>query len=158
MKISGGTTFGNCATGSPTSVTRPTITMMVEITIATIGRLMKNFDTRASLAMLGYYRTSLRDDFEMRVSYHVQSAQRQWIIRGGFILEASWRLRCVPAAHWLGSQPFLHEPFVLLPPRLAVRDGDLPGLSIEIRCVLRRGPAGYRFCCPPPRRQPGSFL
>src|SRR6266568_2598620 len=28
MKISGGTTLGNCATGSPTIVTRPTMTMM----------------------------------------------------------------------------------------------------------------------------------
>src|SRR5262245_43321340 len=36
MKISGGTTFGNCATGSPVMVTRPTMTM--------IGRLMKNLD------------------------------------------------------------------------------------------------------------------
>jgi hypothetical protein len=31
--------------GNPTIVTRPTMTMMIEITIATIGRLMKNFDT-----------------------------------------------------------------------------------------------------------------
>src|SRR5438552_15804221 len=44
MKISGGTTFGNCATGNPTRVTRPTMTMMMEITMATMGRLMKNFD------------------------------------------------------------------------------------------------------------------
>src|SRR6185436_10001036 len=48
MKISGGTTLGNCATGSPTMVTSPTMTMMIEITMATIGRLMKNFDMSAS--------------------------------------------------------------------------------------------------------------
>src|SRR5271170_5319125 len=44
MKISGGTTFGNWATGRPLIVTRPTMTMMMEITIATIGRLIKNRD------------------------------------------------------------------------------------------------------------------
>src|SRR6478752_4437955 len=44
MKISGGTTFGNWATGRPTSVTSPTMTIMMDITMATIGRLMKNFD------------------------------------------------------------------------------------------------------------------
>src|SRR6266850_4479921 len=44
MKISGGTTLGNCAIGNPAMVTSPTITMMIEITIATIGRLMKNLD------------------------------------------------------------------------------------------------------------------
>src|SRR6267143_5859508 len=42
--ISGGTMFGNCATGSPAMVTAPTITIRMAITIATIGRLMKNFD------------------------------------------------------------------------------------------------------------------
>src|SRR5690349_13241469 len=46
MKISGGTTFGNCATGNPARVTRPTMTVMMEITMATIGRSMKNFDIR----------------------------------------------------------------------------------------------------------------
>src|ERR1051326_7071933 len=44
MKISGGTTLGNCAIGSPTIVTSPTITRMMEITMATIGRLIKNLD------------------------------------------------------------------------------------------------------------------
>src|SRR5581483_3434808 len=47
MKISGGTTFGNCAIGSPTNVTKPTITMMMDITMATILRLMKNLDMTA---------------------------------------------------------------------------------------------------------------
>ena len=40
--ISGGAMFGNCAMGSWTMAMTPTITMMIEITIATIGRLMKN--------------------------------------------------------------------------------------------------------------------
>ena len=35
--------FGNRAIGSWTIATTPRITMMIEITIATIGRLMKNF-------------------------------------------------------------------------------------------------------------------
>ena len=33
---------GNCAIGSCTIAMTPRITMMIEITIATIGRLMKN--------------------------------------------------------------------------------------------------------------------
>ena len=36
--------LGNCATGSPAMVTAPTITIRIEITIATMGRLMKNLD------------------------------------------------------------------------------------------------------------------
>ena len=36
--------FGNWAIGNCTIATTPTITMMIEITIATMGRLMKNFD------------------------------------------------------------------------------------------------------------------
>jgi len=39
-----GTIFGNCATGRLAIVTAPTITIRIAITIATIGRLMKNFD------------------------------------------------------------------------------------------------------------------
>src|SRR3954470_20446593 len=42
ITISGGTMFGNCATGRPSIATAPMITMMIEITIATIGRSMKN--------------------------------------------------------------------------------------------------------------------
>ena len=36
--------LGNWAMGRPTIVTAPTITVTIAITIATIGRLMKNFD------------------------------------------------------------------------------------------------------------------
>src|SRR5690349_23886195 len=36
--------FGNCAIGKLSMVSEPTSTKTIEITIATIGRLMKNFD------------------------------------------------------------------------------------------------------------------
>ena len=36
--------LGNWATGKLRIVREPTITMTIEITMATIGRLMKNFD------------------------------------------------------------------------------------------------------------------
>src|SRR5215470_3579267 len=36
--------FGNCATGKLRTVSEPTSTRTTEMTIATIGRLMKNFD------------------------------------------------------------------------------------------------------------------
>src|SRR2546425_10139993 len=42
---SGGVMLGNCAVGRPTIATMPTITMMIEITIETIGRSMKNLYT-----------------------------------------------------------------------------------------------------------------
>src|SRR5215467_1834849 len=41
-RISGGAMFGNIAIGSCTIAITPRITMMIEITMATIGRLMKN--------------------------------------------------------------------------------------------------------------------
>ena len=40
--------LGNCAMGSPDIATRPMTTMRMEITMATMGRLMKN------LAMVSY--------------------------------------------------------------------------------------------------------
>src|SRR5271169_3851609 len=36
--------LGNCATGKLRTVSEPTNTMTIEITMATMGRLMKNFD------------------------------------------------------------------------------------------------------------------
>src|SRR5579863_86100 len=36
--------FGNCATGKLSTVSPPTNTITIEITMATMGRLMKNFD------------------------------------------------------------------------------------------------------------------
>src|SRR5712692_807339 len=46
--------LGNWETGRVTIVIAPTITIRIEITMATIGRLMKNFDTLASsLARIG---------------------------------------------------------------------------------------------------------
>src|SRR6476469_5426750 len=43
--ICGGMIDGNCATGSPFIATRPPMIVMIEMTIATIGRAMKNRDT-----------------------------------------------------------------------------------------------------------------
>src|ERR1700692_1777245 len=43
-RISGGTILGNCEVGSDTSDTTPRMTVTMAITIATIGRVMKNFD------------------------------------------------------------------------------------------------------------------
>src|SRR5208282_3525683 len=44
--------LGNCATGKLRTVSEPTNTMTIEITMATMGRLMKNFDmNHASLSI-----------------------------------------------------------------------------------------------------------
>src|SRR2546427_11944285 len=46
--------LGNCAIGSCTSAAAPTITMRIAMTMATIGRLTKNFAiVRCSLSALG---------------------------------------------------------------------------------------------------------
>src|SRR5215831_17891881 len=45
-RISGGAISGYRATGSWTMVTRPMITMRIEMTMATMGRLMKNLAMR----------------------------------------------------------------------------------------------------------------
>src|SRR5580692_10920501 len=47
--ISGGTILGNWATGSVAMVTAPTITVNIAMTIATIGRRMKNLDISVAL-------------------------------------------------------------------------------------------------------------
>src|SRR5215470_13249727 len=44
--ISGGAMLGNCATGRLTIEIAPTMTVNMAITIATMGRLMKNLDIR----------------------------------------------------------------------------------------------------------------
>ena len=49
MTISGGTMFGYWAIGRPRMATTPTMTMMMEMTMATMGRLMKNLDMAAYL-------------------------------------------------------------------------------------------------------------
>src|SRR5258705_4012676 len=46
--IWGGTMSGNCASGSPRMEITPTITVMMAMTIATIGRSTKNLDTRSA--------------------------------------------------------------------------------------------------------------
>src|SRR5271165_2049366 len=48
-RISGGAIFGNCATGSLVIVIAPTITVKIAMTIATIGRLIKNLDMSVAL-------------------------------------------------------------------------------------------------------------
>src|SRR5882724_5512122 len=57
-RISGGASSGNCAIGSRNMATRPMITVMIEMTIATIGRLIKNLDMAFTSA-----RTLLRRGF-----------------------------------------------------------------------------------------------
>src|SRR5216684_8227478 len=42
--VSGGTILGNCEMGNPRIVIAPTMTVRIAITMATIGRLMKNLD------------------------------------------------------------------------------------------------------------------
>jgi hypothetical protein len=43
----GGAICGYCAMGSTCAATSPAMTMMIEMTDAKIGRLMKNFDMAA---------------------------------------------------------------------------------------------------------------
>src|ERR1035438_8905219 len=62
-RASGGTILGNWAIGSDTSATAPTMTVMIAMTIATIGRLMKNFDTAR---LLGGLRCRKRDGVHRR--------------------------------------------------------------------------------------------
>jgi hypothetical protein len=51
--ICGGTMFGNWAVGSPDMATRPTMVIRIEMTMATIGRLMKNLDMAAYPLLAG---------------------------------------------------------------------------------------------------------
>src|SRR4029453_5929477 len=52
VSICGGAISGNCATGSRNTITAPPITKMMAMTIATIGRFMKNLDM-GSLSLPG---------------------------------------------------------------------------------------------------------
>jgi hypothetical protein len=45
--------FGNWAVGSPDMATRPTMVIRIEMTMATIGRLMKNLDMAAYPLLAG---------------------------------------------------------------------------------------------------------
>src|SRR6185503_567583 len=45
--ICGGTISGNCASGSASIAIRPTMTVTIAMTMATIGRLMKNAEIMA---------------------------------------------------------------------------------------------------------------
>src|SRR5271165_5161228 len=51
-RISGGAISGNCATGRLVIVIAPTMTIRIEMTIATIGRRMKNLDMGSALLRL----------------------------------------------------------------------------------------------------------
>ncbi len=51
--------LGNCAMGRPDIATSPMMTIRMEITIATIGRLMKNFDIGQRLEMDKPFKVSL---------------------------------------------------------------------------------------------------
>src|SRR4029453_16891373 len=51
--ISGGAMVGYCAMGSCTITTTPAITMRIEITMATMGRLMKNLAIVVYLDLAG---------------------------------------------------------------------------------------------------------
>src|ERR1700736_3615305 len=60
--ICGGTISGNCDRGRPRMETTPTTTVIIAMTIATIGRSMKNLSTRLTLGLaerLGGYDGSL---------------------------------------------------------------------------------------------------
>src|SRR5580692_8885268 len=48
-RISGGTISGNCEVGSESIATTPRMTVMIAMTMATIGRRMKNFDIESYL-------------------------------------------------------------------------------------------------------------
>src|SRR6186713_1933896 len=66
---SGGAIAGNCEIGRVTMVMAPTMTVSSEITMATIGRLMKNLDTSASNA-----RRLAGDDLDDRPVANFQQA------------------------------------------------------------------------------------
>src|SRR3954468_22018177 len=53
--ISGGAILGNCAVGRPSIATTPAMTIRIEMTIATIGRLMKNLDMLFALSRSRLY-------------------------------------------------------------------------------------------------------
>src|SRR5580693_4049861 len=53
--------LGNCATGKVRMVSVPTITKIMEITIATMGRLMKNFDIGLSVLVFCVERLGIHE-------------------------------------------------------------------------------------------------
>src|SRR5271157_856952 len=65
----GSAIFGNCAVGKTRMQMAPAMNMMIEITMATIGRLIKNLDMRFQLdrRMLGIGRPSLLDIRRIRL-------------------------------------------------------------------------------------------
>src|SRR5580700_1750233 len=53
--------LGNCATGKVRMVSVPTITKIMETTIATMGRLMKNFDIGLSVLVFRAERLGIHE-------------------------------------------------------------------------------------------------
>src|ERR1700722_5675640 len=73
--------LGNCATGKLRTVREPTNTMTMEITMATMGRLMKNFDMdRLSLPI-------------HRSLAHRPLTHRPFLINSWLVLRKAWDLR-----------------------------------------------------------------
>src|ERR1700733_8732011 len=78
--------LGNCAAGKLRTVSEPTSTMTMEITMATMGRLMKNFDMD-----------------HRSLSTHRALASRSlahdpWLIDPWLLLRRAWDSRARPCA------------------------------------------------------------
>src|SRR5271156_188511 len=71
--------LGNCATGKLRTVSEPTNTMTMEITMATMGRLMKNFDM--DHASLSIHRSPVHRSLAHRSLAHRSLAHRSLVHR-----------------------------------------------------------------------------
>src|ERR1700733_520482 len=78
--ISGGVMFGNCATGKLRTVSEPTNTMTMEITMATMERLMKNFDID-HLSLVRIHRSLIHRSLIHRSLIHRSLVRRSLIHR-----------------------------------------------------------------------------
>src|ERR1035438_441357 len=100
MRISGGTTLGNWEIGRVVIETRPTKTMRMAMTMATMGRLMKK----------RYITTTGIGSF---LGHSCRSIGRSWFIRlrinHGSLLDPLRALHDDPV---IGCQPFLNQPII----------------------------------------------
>src|SRR5580704_9312698 len=94
---SGGTMLGNWATGSAAIATAPMITVRIEITTATIGRLMKNLD----IGSIAFRHGSLFDFHRRTVLNFLQSLYDHKLAR----VDAAFN-----DPHWSDTVPELHGP------------------------------------------------
>src|SRR5215831_8772037 len=93
----GGAMLGNCAIGSWTSAASPTMTMRIAMTMATTGRLMKNFAIGCCLlSQLG------------------PTAGAGDCLRGGGLRRGQFRIHCHPSFYFLYS--FNHYVFTRFEP------------------------------------------